>query len=107
MCMDKTATSAVQALPAAYGVELAQTYPDVFNEKTIHKAMGESLQWHRRHSKRPSPRWICYHGMKVFSTGKVELIPKDDRFEVRQTIMDRLTIEYNKKRKGFGQNETN
>lgn len=93
LCEDKTAGSAVSAFIMAYGQYIRSSMTPAGYKIAVEQA----LQWHNQHPRRPSPLWICSHGMQAFTTG-VRLIPESQWTAVQQTTKDKIRASLSEKR---------
>lgn len=90
LCDDKTAGSGVGALVMAYGRHI----PSIGEKNRYRAAIQQGLQWHGQHATRPSPVWICMHGMQAF-TGQVRLIPTAQWETVQQITKRKISASLN------------
>jgi hypothetical protein len=86
LCDDKTAGSGVSALVMAYGRHI----PSIGERNRYGAAIKQGLQWHDQHATRPSPLWICMHGMQAF-TGQVRLIPTTQWESVQRITKQKIS----------------
>ena len=87
LCEDPTSGAAPAALLQAYRQVAVAVAED---PQRVIEATEQSFLWHDQHPVRPSPRWICYHGLRALK-GQVALKPTDQwktaQVEARQAVL--------------------
>lgn len=87
MCKDETARSAISVFP--YMASRTTDYIEKMSNKKLALILQDVLDWDKSHTKRPSPEWICYHGMQALEDGTVQTLPtKDFQNILKQTRTD-------------------
>lgn len=77
VCADKSAYQAVPMLPLVAPKTAA--YISKMNSNDLADLLQKVLEFDSQNPNRPEPKWICYHGVEVFSNkGKVSTISKDE-----------------------------
>ncbi len=76
-CADKSAYQAARMLPLV--APKTSVYISKMNSNELASLLQKVLDFDAKNPNRPDPKWICYHGVEVFSNnGKVSTIPKDE-----------------------------
>ena len=79
MCKDTSAQQVLLLMPTV-ALDTAK-YISKMKPKKRYKLLQAVLDWDETHPNRPDPKWICYHGINVFTNnGKVSTYPKS-KFE--------------------------
>ena len=77
VCADKSAYQAARMLPLVAPKTAA--YISKMNSNDLANLLQKVLDFDLKNPNRPDPKWICYHGIEVFSNkGKVSTISKDE-----------------------------
>lgn len=77
VCADKSAYQAARMLPLVAPKTAA--YISKMNSNDLADLLQKVLDFDAKNPNRPDPKWICYHGVEVFSNkGKVSTISKDE-----------------------------
>lgn len=77
VCADKSAYQAASMLPVVAPKTAA--YISKMNSNDLANLLQKVLDFDLKNPNRPEPKWICYHGIEVFSNkGKVSTISKDE-----------------------------
>ncbi len=77
VCADKSAYQAARMLPLVAPKTAA--YISKMNSNDLANLLQKVLDFDSKNPNRPDPKWICYHGVEVFSNkGKVSTISKDE-----------------------------
>ena len=77
VCADKSAYQAARMLPLVAPKTAA--YISKMNSNDLADLLQKVLDFDLKNPNRPDPKWICYHGVEVFSNkGKVSTISKDE-----------------------------
>lgn len=77
VCADKSAYQAARMLPLVAPKTAA--YISKMNSNDLANLLQKVLDFDSKNPNRPDPKWICYHGIEVFSNkGKVSTISKDE-----------------------------
>lgn len=91
-CKDNSANGAINGLP--YAAEKTSKYISQMDDKKLANLLQKVLDWDKEHPNRPEPKWICYHGMEVFTNnGKVSTISKKE-FEIKKDEIRNTLSEY-------------
>lgn len=95
VCKDTSAYQAINILP--------EVAPDTSNyianmsDSELANLLQKVLDWDEKHSNRPDPKWICYHGMEVFTNnGKVRTI-SNIKFNSKKAYARKILLQYVKK----------
>ena len=95
VCKDTSAYQAINILP--------EVAPDTSNyianmsDSELANLLQKVLDWDEKHSNRPDPKWICYHGMEVFTNnGKVRTI-SNIKFKSKKAYARKILLQYVKK----------
>lgn len=79
MCKDTSAQQVLILMPTIASDTVK--YISKMKPKKRYKLLQDVLDWDEAHPNRPDPKWICYHGINVFTNdGKVSTYPKS-KFE--------------------------
>ena len=77
MCTDKSAYEVINGLP--YVAPKTAKYIAKMSDSSLAQLLQKTLDWDIQHTERPNYKWICYHGMEVFTNdGKVTTLPKNN-----------------------------
>ena len=88
MCDDKTAWAQVQIYPML--APKTAEYSGTLSADERGKLTKKALKWDEEHSKRVNPEWACYHGMEVFSKGKVTTKPLSEYPAVQKEFREKV-----------------
>lgn len=85
MCNDESAKQQM-----AYYPSMAEKTMEYFRQlgPTASKLMAKAVDWDEAHPKRINPKWTCYHGMEVFTTGDVTIKPLSEYPKVQKEYRD-------------------
>lgn len=87
VCKDTSAYQAINILPEV--APNTSNYIANMSDRELANLLQKVLDWDEKHSNRPDPKWICYHGIEVFSNkGKVSTIPKDEWDKNKNTMRE-------------------
>ena len=76
MCTDESARQQVAYYPML--AENTMTYFAKQDRSEASKIMAKALAWDESHPARVNPKWACYHGMEIFTTGDVTIKPMSE-----------------------------
>ena len=92
VCADKSAYQAAQMLPLVAPKTAA--YISKMKSNNLADLLQKVLDFDLKNPNRPDPKWICYHGVEVFSNkGKVSTVPKDE-WDKNRNAMRESTSKY-------------
>lgn len=87
VCADKSAYQAAHMLPLV--APKTAVYISKMNSNDLADLLQKVLDFDSKNPNRPDPKWICYHGIEVFSNkGKVSTIPKDEWDKNKNTMRE-------------------
>ena len=90
VCADKSAYQAARMLPLV--APKTAVYISKMNSNDLANLLQKVLDFDLKNPNRPDPKWICYHGIEVFSNkGKVSTVPKDEWDKNRNAMRESTT----------------
>lgn len=95
VCKDTSAFQAINILPEV--APNTSNYIAHMSDSELANLLQKVLDWDEEHSNRPDPKWICYHGMEVFTNnGKVRTI-SNIKFNSRKAYARKILLQHVKK----------
>ncbi len=88
MCNDKSAWAQVQIYPML--AEKTGEYAASLSADERNKLTEKALQWDEKHSERVNPEWACYHGMEIFTKGKVTTKPMGEYAKIQKEFREKV-----------------